>query len=41
MTIWSEGEEYQWSHLQLIDAMAEKLDNCGITESSDIDWPRI
>eukprot|EP00026_Physarum_polycephalum_P003390 Phypoly_transcript_03401.p1 GENE.Phypoly_transcript_03401~~Phypoly_transcript_03401.p1 ORF type:complete len:531 (+),score=74.70 Phypoly_transcript_03401:657-2249(+) len=38
-TLESEGEEYQWSHLQLIDAMAEKLDNCGITEASDIDWP--
>jgi len=38
-TLESEGEEYQWSHLQLIDAMAEKLDNCGVTEASDIDWP--
>jgi len=38
-TLESEGEEYQWSHLQLIDAMAEKLDTCGVTEASDNDWP--
>lgn len=35
----SYGDEFQWSHLHLIDYLASKLDACAVAEATLPDWP--